>query len=104
MHDYVTQFSSRSKKPKKDKQSPKPQTTAHVRSHWSSKVRRSNLILDALKGEADVLLRRPGANKRDKPSDSIAMSVAHDSDQVFQELSVVVQLDFLLGDLLAAPR
>lgn len=32
------------------------------------------------------------------------MSVTHDGDQIFQELPVVVQVEFLLVDLLAALR
>lgn len=52
----------------------------------------------------DLLVRRPRANKQDELSNSIAMSVAHDGDQVFQELAVVVQVEFLLVDLLAALR
>lgn len=64
----------------------------------------SALILDASKGVVNLLVRRPGANKRNKMSDRIAMSLTHDGDQIFQELPVVVQVEFLLVDLLAALR
>lgn len=52
----------------------------------------------------DLLVRRPRANERDQPSDRIAISIAHDDEQVFQELPVVVQVELLLADMLAALR
>jgi hypothetical protein len=61
-------------------------------------------VLDALKGGMDLPVRRPGANERDELSDGIAMSIAHDGDQIFEELPIVVQVEFLLADLLAALR
>ena len=61
-------------------------------------------ILGALKGGMDLPVRRPGANERDEPSDGIAMSIAHDGEQFIQELPIVVQVEFLLADLLAALR
>lgn len=64
----------------------------------------SALILDASKGVVDILIRRPRANKQNKLGDRIAMSVTHDGDQVLQELPVVVQIEFLLANLLAALR
>jgi hypothetical protein len=52
----------------------------------------------------DLPVRRPGANEQDELSDGIAMSIAHDGEQFFQELPIVVQVEFLLVDLLAAVR